>query len=964
MATNFQKAFSAGELDPSLHSRVDFNKFYTGAKKIKNFIVKQQGGVENRAGTYFCGQTKSLGSKARTIPFNGGSDASYALEFGNLYVRVIKNGAYVTVNQQSITAITNANPMVLSYSGGDNYIVGDEIYISGISGDIGDYLNNRNFKIASVNTGTNALTLNYLDGVLVDSTSFGSYSSGGTIEEIYTIDSPYSADDVFDLQYSQRYNEMKIAHPSYDVRKLTRVSDTDFSFSNERFGSDVVRPDFNAIGFTAGTNVYRYIVTAVRGSDSSESLPWLNNSTFSFTNITNSTNPSITYSGLTLYSGDQIYIKSTSGIKEVLEKTFVVDAGSLGSTTTARLLGVDTSNYQAYSGGTNEFQRCIGICTAAAISSTNKITISWTYASEDIKYFNIYRADGADSEYGLVGSSQSNFFSDVGVSPDLSKKPPTQFHGFFSTDNRPSVVGYAKQRLFFAGKNSEKEEIIGSNLGDYSGFYSNTSSDDSSYVRFKAAGRKFNPVNHIVDLSKTVVLTEQSEIVVNPDGSLLTPTNISLATNTYNGSSKVPPLVINDNALYVQRGGSKVRDLFFDYAVDGLSGNDISIYAKHLFEGYEVVDWCYQKNPYSIVWAVRSDGKLLSLAYLKEQQVLAWSQHELAGGFVESCCAVDGNSEDDVYFVVRRNIKSSDGVTEMTARYVEKLSSRFVSTEKTKEVFLSTKDSLQTRYYVSTEEVPLMDSALSYDGRNFDTAKRVKITAGSGWTTNDTVNVESNSGIFSSSDVNKVVFVLSQDQVRYKLKITAYIDSNNVTCMPVNMDIPTEIQGVFTSDYAIGVSTLGGLWHLNGEFVSVLADGYVKHSVNNSNYESKQVVNGQISLDNYYSIIHVGLPIRSELVTLRLDNSMDEQINVQKVILNIDKTRGLFAGQEDANDMQELKVRNEEDYNSPVDLKTGPVDVVIESHYNSNGCILIRQDDPLPANISSITLDGIFKQKG
>ena len=48
------------------------------------------------------------------IPFEFNTDQAYILEFTNLCMRIIKDGALVTNASQAITAITKANPAVVT----------------------------------------------------------------------------------------------------------------------------------------------------------------------------------------------------------------------------------------------------------------------------------------------------------------------------------------------------------------------------------------------------------------------------------------------------------------------------------------------------------------------------------------------------------------------------------------------------------------------------------------------------------------------------------------------------------------------------------------------------------------------------------------------------------------------------------------------------------------------------------
>jgi len=90
-----QQSMSAGELSPSLHNRVDLAKYHSGLKTCRNAHANKHGGASNRAGFGFVGETKDSSVVARLIPFSFNTEQTYILEFSNLIMRVIKDGAYV-----------------------------------------------------------------------------------------------------------------------------------------------------------------------------------------------------------------------------------------------------------------------------------------------------------------------------------------------------------------------------------------------------------------------------------------------------------------------------------------------------------------------------------------------------------------------------------------------------------------------------------------------------------------------------------------------------------------------------------------------------------------------------------------------------------------------------------------------------------------------------------------------------
>ena len=90
-----QPTFAAGELSPSASARTDIARYYTGLKLCRNFMVMPYGGVRNRAGTRLVAEVKDSTKRCRLIPFQFNDIQTYVLQFGDLNMRVIKDGGQV-----------------------------------------------------------------------------------------------------------------------------------------------------------------------------------------------------------------------------------------------------------------------------------------------------------------------------------------------------------------------------------------------------------------------------------------------------------------------------------------------------------------------------------------------------------------------------------------------------------------------------------------------------------------------------------------------------------------------------------------------------------------------------------------------------------------------------------------------------------------------------------------------------
>lgn len=424
-----------------------------------------------------------------------------------------------------------------------------------------------------------------------------------------------------------------------------------------------------------------------------------------------------------------------------------------------------------------------------------------------------------------------------------------------------------------------------------------------------------------------VILTASAEISAQgSQSSAITPTNPpSIKFNSYNGSSNVPPINIGNNALFIQGRGAIVRDLGFDFEVEGYRGGDLTIYSSHLVDGYEIISWAYQQIPHSIVWAVRSDGVLLGLTYVREQAMLAWHRHDFGDGFVNDVCVIPEGNEDRVYVMVERVINGK------TVQYIERMA---------------------VRDQTDVVDYTFVDSFLSYDGRNTNTSHTMTLSGGTNWTYDETLTLTSSTAYFSASEVGNSIHITGTDGTIIRCEITAYTSTTVVSVSP-NKTVPVSMRSTAISDWSRAVDTISGLWHLEGEDVAVLADGFVVSSPNNASYEVVTVTNGQVTLSDSHSVIHIGLPITADIETLDIDTSSGETMVernklINQVTLFVESSRGGFVGAKPPSDdtvdplegLTEFKMRNDEGYDESVDLRTGKHDVIIESRWNSNGRVL------------------------
>jgi len=949
MSTVIQRSFAGGEIAPALYARVDISKYQTGLRTLRNFFVMRHGGATNRPGTRFIGEVDDSSRVSRLIPFIFSQTVTYIIELAHKKARFIQDGSYIYETAVTITGITAADPAVVTTSASHGYSTDDEVYISGVSGMT--EVNGRSFKI-TVLTGT-TFSLQLMDNSTDFDASGFSAGTGGSSEKLYEVDTVYAEDQLFDVQYIQSADVMTLVHPYYAPRELSRTSSTSWSFSDITIAPSIGKPtSVSASGGPAGSKSFTYVVTTIAADTLEESLQ-SDSDTISSVDTPTAADPiTISWNGP---SGDiqeyNVY-KQVNGIYYLLGVAGVAgsfdDIGQDVDTTitppvastpfapdTVPISGITQADpgVFTYTGDDKLSDGDEGVFTdIGGMTEINSIVYTVTNLNTGANTFELLDSDGNPLDTsGFTAYTSGGSFTQIG--------------------EYPSTVTYYQQRLTFANSVDFPEKIWTSRIGQFKNFTKSSPLQDDDAITFQIAGRQVNKVKHLLDLQKLVVFTESGEWSVDGDESgILRPTSVNPQQQSYYGANNMQPIPIGKSALFVQARGSVVRDLGYEFSSDGYSGNDLTIFSAHLFDDYSLSDWAYQQIPHSVVWVVRSDGSLLALTYVREQALLAWSRHDFEGGEVESVASVPEGDEDALYVIVKRTIDGS------TKRYIERF---------------------YTRNITEIVDAKFLDSYLSYDGRHTGSTT-MTLSGGTNWTFDETLTLTASASTFTSTafDVGNAVHLTGSDGTIIRCTITGYTSGTVVSVTP-HKTVPASMRSTAISTWSYAVDEVSGLWHLEGEDVSVFADGFVAASPNNASYETVTVSDGSITLDKPYAVIHVGLPYISDVETLNIDTLNGETLtdknkNIQNVTVFVEESRGIWAGPKPPSDdstdplenLREYKLRNNESYDSPPSLITDSVEVNITPEWNGNGRVFIRQVDPIPLSVLAIAPAGFLPFRG
>jgi len=201
---------------------------------------------------------------------------------------------------------------------------------------------------------------------------------------------------------------------------------------------------------------------------------------------------------------------------------------------------------------------------------------------------------------------------------------------FSTTTGFPRCVSFFEQRLVFAGTSTQPQTMFFSKSGDYENMTGGTNDNDA--MVYTIASNQVNAIQAMKATRTLIVMTTGGEYAVSSGASqdAITPTNINIRKQSNYGSAGVDALSIGNATIFLQRAKRKIRELAYNFDTDGYTAPDLTILADHISVG-GFTDMAYQQEPYSIVWAVRSDGQLAGLTYNRLENVVAWHRHIFGG---------------------------------------------------------------------------------------------------------------------------------------------------------------------------------------------------------------------------------------------------------------------------------------------------------------------------------------------
>jgi len=564
---------------------------------------------------------------------------------GTYFVEEIKNSA----NRSWLLRFEFSESQAYILEFGDQYIRFYTNYGQVQTGSITAWLTSTAYAVGDLrsNGGTN-----YYCKVAHTSGTFSTDLAAGKWHTLtgttYEIPSPYTAADLTNsnntlkLRTVQSADVIYIVHPSYAPKKLSRYSATRWILEDINF----LGGPFEDVDPDEAITVYASAQTGT---------------------------------GITLTASSALFASTDVGSTFLLEQKSVdgITQWEVGkSISSGARRRSDGKTYEALNSATTGTVKPIHSIGAVYDGDSG---VQWQFR---------------DPGYGYV--KITGFTNSTTVTADVVSRLPSGAVGSGNATNRwafsrwssvrgwPSQVAFFRERLVFASG----QKIDMSVAADYENFADRDESGQvvaDMAIAIEVSSDQVNKIEWLAASDGLLIGTAGGEFVAQEvtTDQPLGPDNVKIVPQSSYGSKSVIPVLVGESVLFVQRSGQKLRELVFDFANNGYKSSDLTVLSEHITYG-GLVDICYQQEPHSIVWCVRSDGELLGFTFNREQDVLGWHRHPLGGDGIVECVETIPSpfgDQDDLWMIVRRTI---DG---QTKRYIEYLWPDFVDNNDIEDAF-------------------------------------------------------------------------------------------------------------------------------------------------------------------------------------------------------------------------------------------------------------------------------------
>lgn len=410
------------------------------------------------------------------------------------------------------------------------------------------------------------------------------FTNGGRIETspgvAYEVTVPYAAAQAPALSFQQSYDRLYLAHPTYPPASLTRTGAATFAYAASTFKD----------GPFADQNTDETVTVTVDATIG--------------VGITVTATSAIFLAGhvgalFKIQAKDFSTIKAWEpGMKLVLIGEVVRNEGKAYEAVTAGTTGQIPPTHTDGSEWDGQLKNDL-------LNNTGPYGVQWKFLYERFGIVKITAIGGggttatADVQKALPGA--------------LTSVASWRWaHGAISAaKGYPDLVVHAFGRQILI----KGFELLASVVGDYASHKAFTSQGLlAADLAFRRTLDAENPPLWVLRDRQALVLgTASAELSVAAQNgqAAVSGENIKADPQSYYGTEAVRPAQLGSEAIFVERGGRRLRSANYDFSQDRYAAIDLTAAARHVTSG-GVVQLATQRWPYTLLHAVRGDGQIVT----------------------------------------------------------------------------------------------------------------------------------------------------------------------------------------------------------------------------------------------------------------------------------------------------------------------------------------------------------------
>ena len=907
-------SFVSGEFSAKMDGRTDFEKYSSGCKTLQNMLVHPQGAAARRVGTQFIAEVKTSSLKTRLIPFEFSTTQTYVLEFGNTYIRMFKDKGQITESDVTVSGITQANPAVVTASS-HGFSNGDFVILSSVVGMT--EVNGKTFKVADKTT--NTFELQDVDGTDINSSSFTAYSSGGDANRIYQITSPYLTAELFELKFAQSADVMYITHPNHEVMKLSRtghtawtlteVEFTDGPYLSENTTTTTLTPGQSATG--TGINITASAITGINGG-----------SGFQTTDVGRIISFNSGKAKITARTNTTVVVATITTAFANTDATAAFKLGAF-SDTTGHPSCVSFFEQRLVFAGTSDEPQTLYFSKSGDYENMTTGTnaddaMVYTIASNQVNKIRYLKA----VRTLLIGTTGGEFTvsadgTDAAVTPTNIQIRRQSSFGAANVDAQPAgnailFLQRAKRKIRELAYNYDTDGYIAPDLCILNETVTDSGVNEMAYQQAPdsilwavrddgvLSGLTYQRTDNVVAWHRHLIggKADTTKNIIQQEISFTANTTVVNGTN---------------NTITLSSHGLSTNDPVYYYA----AANPITgITSGRLY------------------YVIASDSNTIKLASSTANSA-AGTAISLTGPSTASTQYIyqGVNIASNVIYSAAHGFKTGDKI------FYDNIGTAIGGLSENVEYNVSRVDDDQFKLYSDSKLINVVSLTSAHSSEQTD---------------NILQNTKVESVATISGDLNEdELWIISQRWVNGAVRRYVECFSN----FDFDETAPEDFKFVDShlSYSGVAVSSLSGLDHLEGETVSILADG--------ATHAKKTVSSGSISLDRASRKVTVGLPYNSVLQTMRIEagagqlegTAQGKIKRISKIVLRLFETVGAKVGPS-LDNLETVPFRTT---SGAMDLPVstfiaGDKEVEFSDDYNTDGFIFVKQDQALPLTVLAL----------